>query len=262
MNRRTAVITGASGGIGMELARLFAADKYDLIITARSVERLRLLADELAEAYGVAVHVIGMDIAQPHAAAALWQAIGGIAAHVDVLVNNAGVGDAGDFAGEDAPAIECMIHLNISTLTLLTRLALPGMLARKHGRILNVASAAGFQPGGPGMAVYYASKSYVLSFSRAIRRELRGSGVSVTTLCPGPTSTGFEQAAHTQHMLLFRWKKPMTAAAVALIGYKGMRQGRGVIVPGLLNKLMAFGPRIDFAGIALEVNRMLLRKTP
>ncbi len=260
MDRKTAVITGASSGIGMELAGLLAARGYDLILIARSAGRLRKLADDLVKIYGNTAHAIVMDLAQPFAAAALWREIVSITPDIDVLVNNAGVGDAGDFAAEAPEAIERMIHLNVSTLTMLTRLALPGMVARKHGKILNLASLAGFQPGGPGMAVYYGTKSYVLSFSRAIRRELRGSGVTVTTLCPGPTRTGFEEAASAQKTRLFRWLKPMEARDVALVGYEGMRRGRSVVVPGLLNKLLAVSPAFGPAAIALEINRFLLER--
>lgn len=258
MSRKTAVITGASSGIGLELARLLAADGYDLVVSARRAERLQQLADELRDACGSAVHVIPMDLAQPGAADALWRAIVETVPAVDVLVNNAGVGDAGTFALERPEVIERMVQLDIAALTLLTRHALPGMMARRHGRILNVASLAGFQPGGPGMSVYYASKSYVLSFSRGIRRELRGSGVSVTALCPGPTRTGFEETAGAQRTLLFRWTKPMDAGAVALAGYRAMQRGCGVAVPGWLNKLLAAGARLSPAAIAIEVNRFLL----
>lgn len=258
MGKKTAVITGASSGIGMELARLFAADGYDLIVAARRAERLQELAEELGGSHGTTMHIIQMDIAQPYAGKTLWQAISDITPDIDVLVNNAGVGDAGDFAGELPEVVERMIHLNISTLTALTRYVLPGMIERKCGKILNVASLAGFQPGGPGMAVYYASKSYVLSFSRAIRRELRGTGVSVTALCPGPTSTGFEQTARAQHTLLFHWTRPMAASVVARKGYRGMQRGSGVVVPGLLNKLLAISPGFAPSLIALEINRFLL----
>lgn len=258
MSRKTAVITGASSGIGMELAPLFAARGYDLILTARRGERLQKLADELGKMYGIAASVIQMDLAQPYAGEALWKAIGAITPDIDVLVNNAGVGDSGDFTGEQPEVIERMLHLNVSTLTLLTRFVLPGMVARKHGKILNVASLAGFQPGGPGMAVYYATKSYVLSFSRAIRRELRGSGVTVTTLCPGATRTEFEETAKAQNTLLFKWSKPMAARDVALAGYEGLQRGKAVVVPGLLNKFLAVSPGFGPAAIALEINRLLL----
>ena len=258
MNRKTAVITGASSGIGLELARMFAADGYDLIVTARRLERLQQLADELGKAHGTVVRIIQMDMAQPYAGQALWKTISALTPDIEVLVNNAGVGDSGDFAGEEPEVIERMIHLNISTLTSLTRHALPQMIARGHGRILNVASLAGFQPGGPGMSVYYATKSYVLSFSRGIRRELRGSGISVTALCPGATRTEFEGTAKAQNTLLFRWTKPMEASVVARAGYRGMQRGCSVVVPGLLNKLLAISPGFSPSAIALEINRFLL----
>ncbi len=258
MNRKTAVITGASSGIGMELAYLFAADGYDLIVTARRVERLQKLADDLSKMYGNMVNIIQMDLTQPYAGEALWKAISKIEPNIKVLVNNAGVADSSDFAGEPLENIEGMIHLNIAALTSLTRHALPGMIERKRGRILNVASLAGFQPGGPGMAVYYATKSYVLSFSRAIRRELRGTGVSVTVLCPGATRTEFEATAKAEGTRLFRWAKPMEARDVARAGYRGMQQGRGVVVPGWMNKLLAISGALPPASIALEINRFLL----
>ncbi len=258
MSRKTAVITGASSGIGLEFARLFAADGYDLIVSARRAERLQQLADELGKSHGATVHIIQMDLAKPYTGEALWHAISAIEPDIDVLVNNAGIGDSGDFAEEAPEDIERMIHLNISTLTSLTRLALPGMIERKHGKILNVASTAGFQPGGPGMAVYYATKSYVLSFSRGIHRELRGTGVSVTTLCPGATRTEFEETAKAQRTWLFHWTKPMEACDVARAGYQGMQRGCGVVIPGLLNKLLAVGPGLGPSVIVLEVNRFLL----
>lgn len=208
--------------------------------------------------YGNMVDVIPMDLAQPFAGEALWRAISDITPDIRVLVNNAGVGEAGNFADQAPDDIERMIHLNIATLTSLTRHALPGMIERKRGKILNVASLAGFQPGGPGMAVYYASKSYVLSFSRGLRRELRGTGVSVTVLCPGATQTGFEEAARAQNTRLFHWTKPMEARVVALAGYQGLQRGRGVVVPGLLNKFLAISPGFSPSAIALEINRFLL----
>ncbi len=258
MKGKTAAITGASSGIGMELARLLAKDGYDLVITARSADRLRALADELSLAWDVEVHVITKDLSLPGAATALWQEISAIAPELEVLVNNAGFGDAAEFALEQPERIENMIQLNIAALTVLTRLALPGMIARKSGKILNIASLAGLSPGGPHMAVYFASKSYVLSFSRGIRRELRGTGVSVTTLCPGPTRTGFEEAAMAQNTLLFKWTTPMEPAAVAQAGYHGMQRGAAVVLPGWLNKLMALSMRFSPVAAVLEVNRYLL----
>lgn len=260
MNGKTVLITGASGGIGLELARLFAAQGYDLIVTARREAALRQLADEAASLHGARVHVIAMDLAQPFAGSALWQSINGIATDIDVLVNNAGCGDAGDFCSEPPGRIERMIHLNIAALTSLTRAVLPGMLDRRRGHILNVASLAGFQPGGPGMSVYYATKSYVLSFSRGIRMELGGTGVNVTALCPGPTRTEFEHNAAAGNTRLFHmpaWP-PMDARAVAAAGYRGMLRGRAVVVPGRFNSLLAAGVRWIPASVALRINRMLL----
>ena len=255
--RKTVVITGASSGIGMALAPLFAARGYELILTARRIEHLQRLAEDLRKVYGATVHVIQMDIAQPYTGEILWRAISAITPDISVLVNNAGAGDAGDFSDESPEDIERMIQLNVSSLTLLTRFVLPGMLARKRGRILNVSSLAGFQPGGPGMAVYYATKGYVLSFSRGIRRELRGSGVSVTALCPGPTATGFEAAAGAQQTRLFHWNRPMTASEVAQAGYAGMQRGMAVVVPGLRNKLLSM-TWLAPDSLVLEINRFLL----
>lgn len=259
-NKKTAVITGASSGIGVELARLLAADGYELVITARRAERLQQLAHELGQLHGTRVTVVASDLAQPDAAGALWQKIIAVAPVVDVLVNNAGVGDAGNLVDAAPVTLERMIQLNVLSLTTLTRLALPGMVQRKHGRILNVSSLAGFQPGGPGMAVYYASKSYVLSFSRGIRRELAGTGVSVTTLCPGVTSTEFGEVAKAQDTPLFNWTQPMRTDAVALAGYRGLQSGRAIVVPGLLNKMLAASAKYSPTVIGLEFNRLLLKR--
>jgi len=260
MTKKTAVITGASSGIGMELAHLFAADGYDLIVTARRAELLQKLSDELVKVHGTSVRIIQMDIAQPYAGEALWKAISDITPNIEVLVNNAGVGDSSDFATESPEVIERMIQLNISTLTSLTRHALPQMVLRCSGKILNVASLAGYQPGGPGMAVYYATKSYVLSFSRAIRCELQTTGVSVTVLCPGATATEFEQTAGAEKTLLFNWSKPMDAKTVALAGYRGMQRGCGEVVPGFMNKVLAASTKLGPASIGLAVNKALLAR--
>ncbi|MFA6120244.1 MAG: SDR family oxidoreductase [Sideroxydans sp.] len=260
MTKHIAVITGASSGIGMELARLFAADGYDLIVTARRAELLQKLSDELVKAHSTSVRIIQMDIAQPYAGKALWKAISDITPNIEVLVNNAGIGDSSDFATESPEVIERMIHLNISTLTSLTRYALPQMVLRGSGKILNVASLAGYQPGGPGMAVYYATKAYVLSFSRAIRCELQTTGVNVTVLCPGATATEFEQTAGAEKTLLFNWSRPMDAKAVALAGYRGMQRGCGEVVPRFMNKLLAVSPKLGPASIALAVNKVLLAR--
>ena len=240
-----ALVTGASGGIGLEIARVLAPD-HDLVLVARSAAKLEALAAELGGA-----HVIAADLSDPAAVAKIAAEV----PEVDVLVNNAGVGDFGPFAEADADKTLAMIQLNVTALTALTRQYLPGMLARGSGRILNVASTASFQPG-PLMAVYYATKAYVLSFTEAIAEEVRGSGVKVTALCPGPTSSGFQAAADMELSPLVANRKLPSAAEVAAYGVKALEHGDVVAVPGLVNKVMAgsvrFTPR--------PVIRRLVRK--
>ena len=240
-----ALVTGASGGIGAEIARVLAPD-HDLVLVARSAAKLDALATELGGA-----RVIAADLSDPGA-------VGKIAAElpdVDVLVNNAGVGDFGAFAAEDTERILGMIQLNITSLTALTRQYLPAMLERGQGRVLNVASTASFQPG-PLMAVYYATKSYVLSFSEALHEETRGTGVSVTALCPGPTASGFQAAADMELSPLVANRKLPSAADVAAYGVKAMQRGDAVAVPGAMNKIMAASVRLT----PRPVIRRLVRK--
>jgi uncharacterized protein len=241
----TALVTGASGGIGEEIARVLAPD-HDLVLLARSAAKLDTLATELGGA-----RVIAADLSDP---AAVGKVVAEIA-DVDVLVNNAGVGDFGAFATADADRTLAMIQLNITSLTALTRHYLPGMLERGHGRVMNVASTASFQPG-PLMAVYYATKSYVLSFTEAIAEETRGSGVTVTALCPGPTASGFQSAADMELSPLVANRKLPSAADVARFGVKAMESGDVVAVPGAMNKILAgsvrFTPR--------PIMRRLVRK--
>jgi short-subunit dehydrogenase len=240
-----ALVTGASGGIGAEIARVLAPD-HDLVLVARSAAKLDALATELGGA-----RVIAADLSDPGA-------VGKIAAElpdVDVLVNNAGVGDFGAFAAEDTERILGMIQLNITSLTALTRQYLPAMLERHQGRVMNVASTASFQPG-PLMAVYYATKSYVLSFSEALHEETRGTGVSVTALCPGPTASGFQAAADMELSPLVANRKLPSAADVAAYGVKAMQRGDAVAVPGAMNKIMAASVRLT----PRPVIRRLVRK--
>src|SRR6202790_2259799 len=191
---QTALITGASGGIGYELAKLFARDHYNLVLVARSAERLRRVAEELQGRSGVAVKTVALDLAEASAPRSLFDQLQREGVAVDVLVNNAGFGSIGEFASIAEEEILGQISLNITAVTHLTRLFLPAMLARRHGKIMNVASTAAFQPG-PLMAVYYATKAYVLSFSEALANETGGSGVTVTAVCPGPTATAFQKRA-------------------------------------------------------------------
>ncbi|WP_027891628.1 SDR family NAD(P)-dependent oxidoreductase [Calidithermus chliarophilus] len=242
--KKTALITGASGGIGEALARELAPKGYDLILVARSAGKLEVLGRELAQKHGITCHALAVDLATPQAAGEVVKGLGARGLQVDVLVNNAGFADFGDFAHSDPLKQQQMIQLNVGTLTLLTRALLPQMLERRWGRVLNVASTAAFMPG-PLMSVYYASKAYVLSFSEAIAEELEGSGVSVTALCPGPVETGFQSRAEMQgsKLLRQRFNPLMDAATVAREAVAAMERGQRVLIPGLMNQLQALAPR-------------------
>ena len=231
---KRALVTGASGGIGLELARLLAADGYSLTLVARDNAKLEALAGELGGA-----RVIAVDLATRGSV----ERVVSSAADVDVLINNAGVGDFGPFAEVDLAKTAGMIQLNIVALTEFTRAYLPGMLERGQGRVLNVASTAAFQPG-PLMAVYYATKAYVLSFSEAVAEEVRGTGVTVTALCPGPTASGFQAGADMEDSKLVKGRKLPDAASVARAGYKAMERGDVVEVVGLRNKVMVASVRV------------------
>jgi short-subunit dehydrogenase len=234
---RRALVTGASGGIGEAIARELAGDGYELVLVARSSDKLAALAEDIGGA-----RVIPADLTDPATPGKLVAEV----PDVDVLVNNAGIGDYGPFADADIDKTLGMVQLNVTALTDLTRRYLPGMLERGQGRILNVSSTAAFQPG-PLMAVYYATKAYVLSFSEAIAEELRGTGVTVTALCPGPTASGFQAAAEMEHSALVKGRRLPTSEEVARYGVRAMNSGDVVAVPGFANKAMAasirFSPR-------------------
>jgi short-subunit dehydrogenase len=259
-HRDAALVTGASSGIGLELARVLAANGHPLVIVARDKARLETVAAQLQSDYPVPVTWYAKDLAEQGAADDLWADLLKADIIVDVLVNNAGVGLYGEFQNQPIDAVRRMQMLNVVALTSLARLALPGMVARQHGRILNVASMVGYQPGGPRMAVYYATKSYVLSFSKGLARELDGSGVSVTALCPGLTKSSFEQRSGAEETRLYRLLPQMTAGSVAVAGYRAMMRGRRVAIPGLLSKIVAFAGELPPRTIALEVNRFLLKR--
>ncbi len=238
----TALITGASSGIGAELARRFAQEGYALVLVARSAERLQGVADELRRAHGVSVQVLPLDLSDPSTPEAITAALRREGIALDVLVNNAGFGTHGLFATSDWAAESGMIRVNMVALTHLTRLVLPGMVQRRSGKILNVASLAAFQPG-PLMAVYYASKAYVLSFSEALAEELRGSGVTVTALCPGYVPTGFQTRAGIQHAPSGTISEILDARTVAEVGYRGVMRGDPVVIPGFRNQLSVLAVR-------------------
>lgn len=239
---KTALITGASGGIGYELALLFARDGYDLVLVARSKDKLEALAERLEREHGISVRALFKDLSQPEAPEEIYSELGAESVKVDVLVNNAGFGLRGLFAeGSIADELD-MLQLNMVALTHLTRLFIDGMLERGEGKILNLASSAGFQPG-PLMAVYAATKAYVLSLSEALANEVAGSGVAITALCPGPTETGFSARAGMQQTRLFRGAT-MDTRRVAEIGYRALMRGRPLVIPGLRNRLLVFSVRL------------------
>jgi short-subunit dehydrogenase len=250
------LVTGASGGIGFDLACLLAKDKHDLIIVARSAEKLNDVKASIEKDFGVKVKIIAADLSLPDAALSLFDEIRKENIHVDILINNAGFGDYGSFAECNWQKQENMINLNILTLTKLTRLFLPAMIEAKYGKILNLASVAAFMPG-PFMAVYYASKAFVLSLSYAIANEVKGTGVTVTALCPGPTATGFEDAASLNGSKLFKTFKPKSSFDVALYGYKSMMKGKILAVHGTLNKLMVTMLRFYPRKLTSSVVRMI-----
>jgi short-subunit dehydrogenase len=249
---QTALVTGASMGIGVDLAECFARDGYDLILTARSEAALNDVATKLSAQYGVKAAAIALDLGTPGGGEKLAAEIAARGLYVNVLVNNAGYGIAGAFAGSDRAAQLGMIDLNDRALVELTHIYWSSMLANKRGGILNVASTASFQPG-PLMAIYYASKAFVLSFSEALWKEAEGSGVHVSCLCPGPTVSQFRERAGTGRTRLSRAGEPMSAAAVAKLGYDGWQANKRVVITGARNAVLAtlvpFLPRSVLLGI-------------
>jgi len=253
---QTALITGASGGIGYELAKLFANDHYNLILVARSSAKLTQFAGELQRQFGIEARPIALDLTAAPAPQFLFDQLQREGIAVDILVNNAGYGRMGQFADLSLEDNLGQIQLNVTALTHLTKLFLGPMLERRSGRIMNVASTAGFQPG-PLMAVYYATKAYVISFSEALANELAGTGITVTCLCPGVTDTGFQGRAGTENTLLFRKIRPMDAKTVARDGYRGLMAGKTLVISGFRNWLLAeatrFGPRKLVTAVSRKV---------
>lgn len=238
---QTALITGASGGIGLEFVRICAREGYNMILVARSTEKLQQLKTTIEPGQKLAVTVLPADLADPTAPAMLAQQVAEAGITVDVLINNAGFAGYGLFVEQDIQQQLAMMQVNMLALTHLTHLFLPGMLHRKAGNILNVASTAAFVPG-PLMAVYYATKAYVLSFSEALANEVKGSGVSVTALCPGPTASGFQARAAMEESRLIQ-SGLMDAETVAKIGFQGMLAGKSLVVPGFNNQITTMVPR-------------------
>lgn len=244
-NEQTVLITGASAGIGYELAKLYARDGYRLVLVARRKVTMDKHAAELRKLGSPEVTVIVKDLAVLESPDKLFAETQKAKIHVDVLVNNAGFGGNGPFAKTDLDDELEMMQVNMVALTHLTKLYLGPMLARKRGQIVNIASTAAFQPG-PLMAVYYATKAFVLSFSEAVYEELRGSGVTVTCVCPGATHTEFAKRARMEKSKLFQ-ARAMDAETVAKLAYRGIQKRKPLVITGFMNwlgaQLVPFGPR-------------------
>ena len=253
MSVETVLVTGASSGIGRELARCFAADGCRLVLVARKRHALQALADELRQAHQTQAEILPADLSEREAPARIFGHLEANGTRVDVVVNNAGFGAYGEFTELPASRQLDMVQVNVTALTHLTRLFLPGMLERRRGGILNVASVAGFEPG-PLMAVYFATKAYVLSFSEAIAEELSGTGVTVTALCPGATATNFAEAAKGRFSRRFQ-QLAMSAESVARIGYRAFRKGQVVAVSGWRNRCLAFSVRLGPRSLVRKIAR-------
>jgi len=252
---KTALITGASGGIGYELALLFARDGFDCILVARSHDQLNALAARMESEFRVKTLVLPKDLSKASAVDEIYEEVSAASMPVDVLVNNAGFPVYGLFTQTDLDTELEMLQVNVVALTQLTKLFLRGMIERRYGRILNLASTAGFEPG-PLMAVYYASKAYVLSFSEALANELHGTGVTVTTLAPGPTRTGFQKRGRLEDSRLVQGNIG-DAQSVALAGYRGLMAGKTLVIPGFTNKLIPWIVRVSPRGVVTRVVRRM-----
>ncbi len=237
--RPVALVTGASMGLGAEFARLLASEGFDLVVTARSGDRLAALKKEIEGLHGARVHIVVQDLVDPRAPIAIHDDVRANGIEVDVLINNAGFGMYGMFYTSDLQTELEMIQVNMTALVHLTKLFVRDMVARGNGRIMNVASTAAFQPG-PLQSVYYASKAFVLSFTEAIANELRGTGVTATALCPGPTPTEFQKRANVGKVRGLKLMMRVNPDVVVRAGYRGMMRGKPVVVPGALNNFIIF----------------------
>ncbi len=256
---KTALITGASSGLGAEFARIHASKGDNLVLVARGEEKMNTLKVDLEKQYAISVYVIARDLSEQSASQDIFSELQTKRMHIDYLVNNAGFGDFGLFAERDWKKQEQMINLNVMALTHFTRLFLPGMIKNRFGKVLNIASTAAFQPG-PTMSVYFASKAFVLSFSEAIANELKGTGVTVTALCPGATETGFKVAASLDSSNLFKGSGIAGSKEVAEFGYRAMMKGKTVAVHGFLNTLMSQSVRFAPRNIVTAIARFKLKE--
>lgn len=256
---KTALITGASGGIGYQLAKLFANDGHNLVLVARSAPKLTQFADELQRQFSISAKAVPIDLTALPAPQFLFDQLQREGIAVDILVNNAGYGIFGEFVEVSLEDTLGQIQLNVTALTHLTKLFLDPMIERRSGKIMNVASTAGFQPG-PMMAVYYATKAYVISFSEALANELKGSGVTVTCLCPGPTATNLQERAGMENTRLVKTLRLMDAKTVARDGYRGLMADKTLVISGFRNWLVAESLRFSPRKLVTAVSRRLLDK--
>ena len=257
--KKTALITGSTSGIGYELAYIHAKQGGSIVLVARSKDKLEQIKKDLENNYNINAYVIEKDLSIKDSAKDVYDEIMKNNITVDYLINNAGFGDFGFFNDSDWGKLERMINLNITALTQLTKLFISDMIKQGSGRILNVASTAAFQPG-PTMAVYYATKAYVLSFSEAINNEVSSNGITVTTLCPGPTKSGFQKVASLQESRLVKGRILATSKEVAEYGYNAMLKGKSVAIPGIVNYLMANSVRFFPRSAVLKVARFIQDK--
>lgn len=260
MANETALVTGATSGIGHAFARLLARERYDLVLVARRADVLDGIRMDLERAFPIRVKVIAADLSRPDAARGVFDELEREKLAPDVLINNAGFGLFGTFTETDGEAETRMIGLNIVALTDLTKLVLKGMSERGRGKILNVASTAAFRSG-PLMAVYCATKAYVLSFSEAIAEELKGTGVTVTALCPGPTVSGFAHEAGLRRSRSIGLRRLLSPEAVAEYGYRSMMKGKPVAIPGLTNKMVVSTLRFLPPSMVTTITRRIRGKT-
>ncbi|KAF3887673.1 MULTISPECIES: SDR family NAD(P)-dependent oxidoreductase [Nostocales] len=254
--KQTALITGASSGIGYEFAKLFAQEGYNLVLIARSDEKLSQIAQDLQQKHSIAVKVITKDLSEPTSPDQIFQELQQENITVDILVNNAGFATYGLFNETDLDSELQMMQVNVVSLTHLTKLFLKDMVKQGYGKVLNVASTAAFQPG-PLMAVYFATKAYVLSFSEAIANELEGTGVTVTALCPGPTASGFQKRAVMEDSKIVNGQKIMDSETVAKIGYAALMEGKTVVVTGIKNKILAASVRFSTRKMVTKIVRSM-----
>ena len=254
---KTVLITGASSGIGYEFAKIYAKKGYNLVITARRKNNLERIKQEL-ESFdtSICVDIIVLDLSKQNSAKELYEVVKQRGILIDTLINNAGFGVYCNFIETDIEKEIDMIELNIKSLVVLTKLFLKDMVSRNNGTIINVASTAAFQPG-PLMSVYYASKSFVLSFTEAIRNEVRDTNVNISVLCPGPTDTEFEKSASLEESSLFTKLKVMKPEKVAIIGYKGINRNKSVIIPGILNNILITFNKIIPRALVINIVRKL-----